>query len=119
MTKLSQRVVQDPQIQGRVILMPWALLPSRWAYGLVWLHGHIVAHPQISYRVVFGHIGCITPINLPSKFGPIPCPMDTLYGNWGKATTFETKKTKNKNNKPNARINVINESYFLHDEGIT
>jgi hypothetical protein len=37
----------------------------------------------------------------------------------GKATTFETKKTKNKNNKPNARINVINESYFLHDEGIT
>jgi hypothetical protein len=42
------------------------------------------------YQVVFGHIGCITPINPTSKFGPIPCPMATR----GKVTTFETQKTK-------------------------
>jgi hypothetical protein len=74
---------------------PWALLPNRWAFGLVWFHGHIVACPQMSYQVVFGHIGCIAPINPINKFGPIPCPMDTLYGNWGKGNRiWSHKKTK-------------------------
>ncbi len=30
------------------------------------------------HQVVFGHIGCITPINPISKFGFIPCPMHTF-----------------------------------------
>jgi hypothetical protein len=34
----------------------------------------------------------------------------------GGATTSETRKNKNK--KPNAIINILNEGYLFHDEGI-
>jgi len=116
MTKPSQRVIQNPHIHGCVILMPWALLPSRWAFGLVWLHGHIVARPQMLYQVVFGCIRCITPINPPNKFGPIPCPMG--HPLWQLGEKQPHLKPNNNNNKPNARINRLDESYFLHDESI-
>jgi hypothetical protein len=81
-TKLSQKVTQDPHIHYRMILNPRALLPNRWAFRLARLHGHIVACPQMLYHVVLGCIRCIAPINPTNKFGHIPCPMDTLYGNW-------------------------------------
>ncbi len=54
-----------------------------------------------------------------------PCPMDTLYGNYKKGNhiygdTFYGNwrrgnhiwNQKNKYNKPNVRINIINEGYF-------
>jgi hypothetical protein len=69
------------------------------------------------HQVVLGHIGCITPINPTSKFGPIPCPMDTLYGNLGVggATTSKIKKQKQKFN---VGLNILDEGYFLSNEGI-
>jgi hypothetical protein len=45
------------------------------------------------YQVVFGCIGCIAPINLANKFGPILYLMETFYGKWGKGNYIETKKT--------------------------
>jgi hypothetical protein len=33
--------------------------------------------------------------------------MDTLYGNWGKGNRIWNQK--NKNNKPNVRINILDE----------
>jgi len=42
---------------------------------------NIVTHSQMPHQVVFGCIGCITPIN---KFGPILCLVHTFYGNQGK-----------------------------------
>jgi hypothetical protein len=83
-TKLGQRVAQDPCIHGHLILNLWAFLPSKWASGLTRLHNHIMACLQMPYQVVLGHIGCITPINPTSNFWPILCPMDTFYGNQGK-----------------------------------
>jgi hypothetical protein len=64
-----------------MILNPWALLQNKWVFGLAQIHGNIVMHPQMLHQVIFGHIGCITPINPIRKFGPILCPMDTFYGN--------------------------------------
>jgi hypothetical protein len=57
------------------------------------------------YKIVLDDIRCIAPINLVSKFGPIPCPMDTLYGNWGRGNYIRNQK--NKNNEPNVKINIM------------
>jgi hypothetical protein len=84
-------------IQCCMILIPWALLPSRWMSRLAELHGNIVTHPQMPHQVVLSCIGWITPINPTSKFGPILYPMDTFHGNLGGGgwtTTFLKKKQK-------------------------
>jgi hypothetical protein len=60
------------------------------------------------YQVVFGGIGCIPPIKPSSPFNAIPCAMNTLYGNQGRGNRI--RKPKNKNNKPNVKINISNES---------
>jgi hypothetical protein len=108
--ELGQKVAQNPHIHGCMILMPWALFLSRWVF---MFHGHIVVRPQMLYQVVLGYIGCIAPINPTSKFGPILCPMDTFYGNWGRGNHIYKKK------KPNVRLNILNEGYPLNNEGIT
>ncbi len=41
-TKMSQGVVQDPHIHGRMILNLRAFFPNRWVSGLTWLHNHIM-----------------------------------------------------------------------------
>jgi len=73
--------------------------------------------PQMPHQIVLGHIGCIAPINVASKFGPILCPMHTFYGNQGKGNHILNQK--NKNIKPNVKINILDEGYAQHDEGIT
>jgi len=115
-TKLGQRVAQNPRIHCHMILNPRALLPNRWVFKLARLHGNIVTCLQMSHQVIFSCIGCITPINLIRKFRPIPYPMDTFYGNGG--GTQSHLKSKNRNKKPNVRLNILDESYPLNNEGI-
>jgi len=70
----------------------------------------------MSHQVVFSHIGCITPINPTSKFGPIFCLMNTFYGNQGGGTI--TSQIKNKNKKLNVILNILDEGYPLNNENI-
>ncbi len=72
-TKLSQRVIQDPHIHGHVVLMFQAFLPSRWVFGLVRFRNHIISRLQMLYQVVLGNVGHIAPMNLINKFHTIPC----------------------------------------------
>jgi len=109
--KLGQRVVQDLHIHRCVILNPRALLLSRWAFGLIQLNGNIVMCLELLHQILFGHIGCTTPINTISKFSPILCPMTPFMVTTRGTTTFETKK--NKNIKFNVKINNLNEGYPL------
>jgi hypothetical protein len=52
----------------------------------------------------------IAPINHASKFGPIPCPMDTFYGNQGRGNHIRNQKKKQKTKKkPTMRINILDE----------
>jgi len=83
-TKLGHRVTQDAHIHGCMLLMPSAFFLNKWVFGLAHLHGHIMACSQMFNQIVFGYIGCIAPIKLVNKFGPIPFPMHTVYGNWRK-----------------------------------
>jgi hypothetical protein len=73
--------------------------------------------PQMPHQIVLGHIGCIAPINLISQLGPILFPMD-LYGNLGEGGWQPHLKSKNKNKKPNVKLNILNEGYPLNNEGI-
>jgi len=75
-----------------VILNLWALLSNRWASKLARFHGHIVVCLQMPYQVVLGCIQCIIPVNPTNKFGRIPCPMDTLYGNWRRGNYIWNQK---------------------------
>ncbi len=95
--ELSQRVVPNLCIHCRMILNLRALLLSKWAFELVWLHGNIVTCVKMPHQIVLGYIRCIAPINLTRKFGPVPCPMDTFYGNWGRGNHIWNQKTKTKN----------------------
>ncbi len=113
-TKLGLRVDQDLCIHYHVILNPWALLLSRWVSGLAQIHGNIVMRSQLPHQVVFGLIGCITPINPINKFGHIPCPMDTFYGNQRGVTTSKCLKKKEK--KPSVRLNILDEGYPQNNE---
>jgi len=107
-TKSSQKVVQNLRIHCHVILNLRALFPNRWASRLAQLYGNIMTRPQMLHRNILGCIGCI---NTKSKFGPIFCPMHTLFGNRGKGNTSKTKKYIN--TKPNVKINNLDEGYPL------
>jgi hypothetical protein len=76
--------------------MPQAFFPSRWAFKLVWLQNHIVVHLQMPYQVVFGHIKCIAPSTLQANVGPSLAQWTPSRATEGRATTFETKITKQK-----------------------
>jgi hypothetical protein len=43
--------------------------------------------------------------------------MHTFSGNWERGNQIWNQK--NKNIKPNVRINILDEGYAIHDEGIT
>jgi len=77
----ARRLLKTHTFMVCVLLMPWAFLSSKWALRPTRFHGHIMAHSQMSYQIVFGCIRCIAPINPANKFGPIPCPMDAFFGN--------------------------------------
>jgi hypothetical protein len=59
------------------------------------------------YQVVLGYFA---PINLANKFGPILYLMDTFYGKWRRGNHIRNQK--NKYNKPNVKINIMDEGYF-------
>jgi len=84
-----------------------------WACLAPWSHCGMLAN--VIPMIVLGHIGCIAPIKLASKFWPIPCPMDTFEGNQRRANHIWNLKKKKK---PNVRLNIMDEGYPLHNEGI-
>ncbi len=73
-----QRFAQDLHIHGRVILMPWVFLLSRWASELARFHNHTMLRLQMLHQVVFPSVGHIAPMNLTNKLSIILCPMYTL-----------------------------------------
>ncbi len=71
---------------------------------------------QMLYQVVLGGIGCIAPIKPTSLFNTIPCPMNTFYGNQGRGNCIRNHE--NKNNKPNVKINILDEGQTTYDKSI-
>ncbi len=114
--KLGQRIVQDPRIHCCVILNLWAMLPSRWAFRLAQLHGDIVMCLQNIAP------SCTWPYRMHrthqhyKKIWAHPLPNAHLLWQLGRGNHIWNQK--NKNIKPNVKINNLDEGYPLQNEGI-